>query len=229
MREDRMTPALLKLILAHASREAPRESCGLLVSTSGNLAEYVPCRNLSSLDHFQIHPEDWADCEDRGHVLGVAHSHPGQAQLEPSPWDLEGQAETGLPWYIVLPDSGAWLRFGASPQEGRVFAWGVEDCFSLVSDYYGGMVDFLREPKFWESTDLFRRGMALAGFHERGLNDPAPGDVMLFSIHGNGIPNHCAVYLGYGTILHHLPGRLSRVEPIGAWVRDLVAICRRNP
>lgn len=224
-----MTPELLEAILAHARQEIPNESCGLLLSTGGSLAEYVPCRNVSNGDHFEIHPEDWFRAEDRGHILGIVHSHVEQADLKPSGWDIAKQRASGLPWYIVSPEYGSWLRFGQSNFEKRVFAWGVEDCFSLVSDHFGGLTDFLRWPKFWESVDLFRQGMMLAGFHERSLDDPAHDDVMLFSIKGKGTPNHCAVYMGNGTILHHLPGRLSRVEPIGAWVRDLVAIIRRNP
>jgi len=224
-----MTPELLDAILTHARMDAPRESCGLLASSHGNIASYIPCRNIAEADHFSIHPEDWSAVEDRAHILGVVHSHPGQTHLIPSLHDIDQQIETGLPWYIVCPETGEWRRFGQSPVEGRVFAWGVEDCFSLVSDYFGGLTDFLRWPKFWESTDLFRRGIATAGFHERPLDDPATGDVLLFSIRGRGVPNHSAVYMGHGTILHHLPGRLSRIEPIGAWVRDLVAIVRRNP
>jgi proteasome lid subunit RPN8/RPN11 len=220
-----MTPELLGRILEHARTEAPRECCGLLIAAPDSLAEYVPCRNIAEgEDDFRIHPEDWADAEDRGHVLGVVHSHPG-GPVTPSPLDLASQGSMGLPWWIVVPETSEWARFGESPAEGRVFAWGVEDCYSLVRDHFGGLPDFTRQPGFWRDRNLFMDGLSVAGFVPV-QGDPEPGDGMLFAIKAE-IPNHCAVYLGEGRILHHLPGRLSVAEPIGAWVHALKAVVRR--
>ena len=102
-----MTPELLDAILSHAKDESPRESCGVVLSAAHCLAEYVPCRNTKAGDeHFQIDPEDCAAAEDRGSVLAVIHSHPGQNPLAPSGWDIGAQRESGIPWYVVQPDLG---------------------------------------------------------------------------------------------------------------------------
>jgi proteasome lid subunit RPN8/RPN11 len=220
-----MTPALLETILQHARRENPRESCGLLIAEgTDSLASYVPCRNLLTGDFFNLHPEDWAAAEDRGRILGVVHSHPG-GEAKPSGADLQAQLSTGLPWWIVVPETGAWARFGAAQLTGRTFAWGVSDCYTLAADWFQGVPDFVREPDFWKTRDLFRGGLERAGFRE--VHDgPRPGDALLFAIR-SGVPNHCAVYMGDGRILHHLPGRLSCQELMGRWVRDVVAVVRR--
>jgi len=219
-----MTPALLGAILAHARAETPRECCGLLIAAPGSLASYVPCRNIAEgEDEFRIHPEDWVNAEDTGRVLGVVHSHPS-GNLTPSECDKANQRTMGIPWWIVVPETSEWARFGSSLAEGRTFAWGVEDCLSLVRDRLQGLPDFLRSPGFWKERDLFTDCAPLAGFYPVG--EPEPGDVMLFGIKSE-IPNHCAVYCGSGEILHHLPGRLSVQEPIGAWVQSLKTILRR--
>lgn len=220
-----MTPELLGRIFEHARAEAPRECCGLLIAAKDSLAEYMPCRNIAAgEDEFRIDPSDWVEAEDRGHVLGVVHSHPG-GPLTPSPADIASQESMGLPWWIVVPGTSEWMRFGMSPMEGRVFAWGVEDCFSLARDHFGDLPDFTRAPGFWRDRDLFSDCAPLAGFHPVKGN-PEPGDVLLFAIKAE-VQNHCAVYLGDGLILHHLPGRLSVAEPIGAWIQCLKTTIRR--
>ena len=219
-----MTPSILAQILAHARSEAPGECCGLLVTGLDSDALYRPCRNIGSVDRFEIDPADWAAAEDTGRILGVVHSHPG-GPMEPSDADLDEQERTGLPWWIV-DLGGNWIRFGAAPLEGRTFAWGVSDCYTLAQDCLGGLPERLRERDFWLHSDPFMDAEGLGFVPIQG--EPEPGDVLLFSIHGRGTINHCAAYLGDGRMLHHLPGRLSVAEPVGAWVRCLHRVVRRG-
>lgn len=222
-----MTPALLEQILDHARAEAPREACGVLVWDGANGATYRPCLNLAGDDdHFQIDPTDWVDAEDAGTVLGVVHSHPG-GTCEPSEADLRGLERSGVPWWIV-DLYGAWKRLTPPSWKllGHPFAWGIQDCYTLARDYYGGLPDFLRGPGFWTLHDLFGAGLASAGFAP--CTGPEVDDALLLSIRGGGVANHCAVYLGAGRIAHHLPGRLSREEDLGPLNRAVVAVVRRT-
>jgi proteasome lid subunit RPN8/RPN11 len=222
-----MTPALIEAIHAHVLAELPREACGVLVWDGKHGAVYHPCRNTAEGDeHFQIHPEDWVSAEDAGPVMGVVHSHP-YGITTPSPADVEGCNRSGLPWWI-FDERGTWRRVVPSGWEmtGHPFAWGVQDCFTLVRDGIAGVPDFSREPMFWEKDDLFGRFQTVAGFEPVGSVEP--GDVLIFSIRGQGVANHCAVYLGGGRIVHHMPGRLSREEDLGPLKAAVVRVVRRR-
>ena len=60
----------------HADKQAPKESCGLLAIIKGK-ETYWPCKNLSESpdEFFVIDPDNWADCEDEGELIGIIHSH----------------------------------------------------------------------------------------------------------------------------------------------------------
>ena len=222
-----MTPALVEAILAHGVQEAPREACGLLVWDGRFNATYAPCRNLAGAERFEIHPEDWAAAEDTGKILGVVHTHPG-GQAKPSQADLAGCEMSGLPWWI-FDLAGDWVRIVPSRWSvtGHPFAWGVQDCFTVVRDLFPGIPDLIRWPEFWNTADLFRSQALACGF---GLADghTTKGDVLLFAVQSRDlVPNHCAVYQGYGEIIHHLPGRLSRREQLGPLGSAVISTMRR--
>lgn len=223
-----MTPALLAVIVDHMEAEAPKEACGLLVWDGVVNATYVPCRNIAETpeDHFVIAPEDWARAEDTGTILGIVHSHPTGPAV-PSEGDRVGCDHSMVPWWVVGP-GGAWTRIAPKGWDilGRPFAWGIQDCYTLAMDVYGGLPDFLRSPLFWEAKSLFADGLQSAGFREVD-EDPTPGDGLLMSLKGRGIANHCAVYVGSGRIFHHLPGRLSVEENLGPLHRAVISVVRR--
>jgi len=221
-----VTPALLEVIRDHVTAEAPRECCGLLVWDGKDTAVYRHCQNVAEGDdHFAIHPEDWVAAEDAGVILGVVHSHPG-GTVAPSEADVEGCNRSGLPWWI-FDHLGNWKRITPASWSplGRPFAWGIQDCFSLLRDSYPGVPDFERGPGFWHMADLFRAHMDAAGFQL--ADGPEVDDVLLMSIRGQGVTNHCAVYIGSGRIVHHLPGRLSREEDLGPLNRAVTGVVRR--
>lgn len=60
-------------------------------------------------------------------------------------------------------------------------------------------------------SNLYTEGFPEAGFVAVGTDaELQTGDVILMQIRSkNGVPNHAAIYLGDGLILHHLHGRLS--------------------
>ena len=96
-----MTPATFQAFQAHAA-SSPFEVCGLVVDD-----RYFPCRNVAEgRDEFAVHPEDWAQAEDRGTILAVCHSHPGMPS-RPSPADVVNCEKAGLPFCILGAD-GLW-------------------------------------------------------------------------------------------------------------------------
>lgn len=215
-----MTPELLAAVLAHARVEAPREAAGVIV-VEKDYPVFLPVRNISDdPDRVIWDPAGLAAAEDRAPVIGFVHSHPG-GPLMPSPADLDGQEASGLPWWIMVPETGEWIRFGVPEIQGRRFCWGFQDCYTLASDLLG-LPDVVRDPGSF--VGLFESEPERLGFRE--VPHAAPGDVLLFGVHSQRV-NHCAVYMGDGRMAHHLPGRLSVVENIGAWATKILRTMRR--
>lgn len=169
------------------------------------------------------------------------------------PWGIT--ALGGDPLEIVAT---VWLTPSGyiAPLVGREFAHGILDCYSIVRDCYrydralleeAGIVDwpfapvtlpdFPRDDKWWErGEDLYRAHFEEAGF----VVVPGPleiGDVIIMQIGRdttNGgpvkVPNHAAVYIGQGRMLHHMYDRLSTREMYGGqWQERTRLIVRYQP
>lgn len=211
--------------LAHALREMPRESCGLLVVRKGREV-YRPCRNIAEgTDQFAIHPDDYEAADAEGEIVGVVHSHP-YTPPEPSQADLVGCEASGLRWHIVNVPTGAWHSFVPSgyvaPLVGRVFSHGVLDCYACIRDWYAQergitLPDFDRRDGWWErGENLYLDNFGKAGFE--ACNELHVGAVLLLQV-ASPVPNHAAIYLGDDMILHHVQGRLSSRDIWGGYWR----------
>lgn len=210
----------------HAAACYPNECCGLMVG-----GEYVPCRNTSTeKDAFRISPDDWAAAEDRGPVEAVCHSHPDETN-HPSQSDLRGVEKTGLPWLIMAWPGGAVRRVVPSgwvaPLLGRTFHYGTQDCYVLAQDYYRTihgieLPDFDHQEYGWwkHGKNLFLEGFQSAGFYEIPVAELRPGDAILMQINSP-VPNHAAVLVEDGIILHHLEKRLSTRDVYGGYYRKV--------
>jgi len=226
--------AIKAAISAHALSEYPRECCGLLVGGA-----YLPCRNASATprDNFEISAADYADAEDSGTITAIVHSHPG-ASARPSMADMSACEASGLPWVIVSLGAQVdgsiaiedWHTFEPSgysaPLIGCEFSHGLNDCYGLIRRYYWQkhgvtLPDFPRRGEWWNDgrSDLYAQ-FPDAGFARLPNGDELrPGDVLLMHIRSrNAVPNHAAVFLGDGVILHHLWGQLSRRDQLGRYL-----------
>tara|TARA_A100001515_G_scaffold117692_1_gene99748 strand:- start:7183 stop:7890 length:708 start_codon:yes stop_codon:yes gene_type:complete len=205
----------------HAEICMPKESCGLLAVIKG-VETYWPCNNIaeSGFEYFVIDPDDWAECEDTGEIIGIVHSHPFEPPY-PSENDKASCEHLGLPWYIYSPKTKEWHSLNPSGWKsnsliGRSFIFGVHDCWSLITDWFEEnkniKINYTKRPKTLKEfmkNPLFVKTLPELGFKELEIKENMEiGDVLLMESAKN-ILGHAALYIGNSTILHHSLGKLS--------------------
>ena len=217
---------LIDDILAHANEDYPNEACGLVVA-QGKRHRVIRARNLAHEPGltFDLDPGAWLEVRPGETVVGIYHSHPS-GDPEPSLCDLSGCEASGLPWHIVGCQTGAYRmvepRGFRAPYVGRPYVYGAHDCWTLARDWYQWewglkLPDFRREPRFWlKGQSMFVDNLGVCGFVNLVDEEPLPGDAFLVQV-ASPVPNHVAVWLGDGTILHHVQGRLSTRDPWGGY------------
>lgn len=162
-------------------------------------------------------------------LLAVIHSHP---DFEPCPSeaDMHSQLAVDVTYGICATDGvnatniNYWGGIEKAPLIGRGFIHGIQDCYSLIKDYYESELNIeLNEfPRSWEwwnkGQDLYSSNVIDEGFIR--VDEPQMGDMIFMQIRSD-VPNHGAIYVGNDLILHHITSskavdetRISTQEPI---------------
>lgn len=121
-----------------------------------------------------------------------------------------------------------------APYLNRPFWHGVFDCYTLLRDYY------YRVWGIWLPTNINRpfnwwnQGAHLYSTENAGavnfykVHKIKKYDAIIFNLGGNA-PNHGAVVIDdNNTLLHHLGGRFSCVEPLSATLKQNISTVYRN-
>lgn len=227
-------------MMEHAAAVFPHEACGLVVAHRGKAAA-LRAKNLSEQPHkwFDLDPDAWLEVDENNEeVVGIYHSHPNGLP-EPSLADIEGCEASGLPWHIISYPAGGYRVIEptgfVTPYLQRPYVHGVHDCYAIVRDWYNrewnlGLQDFDRSHEWWlKGGDLYNDNFAACGFVELKNDEEVQiGDAFLIQFHSPK-PNHAAVYIGNGRILHHVQDRLSCEDTYGGmWQKCTVAHLRHK-
>jgi cell wall-associated NlpC family hydrolase len=223
-----------------ACNTQPKERCGVIVQ-DGDTQRLIECKNVhpNPQENFSISAEEWGYLNVDYEVLSVWHTHPNSTAA-PTGSDLVMMEKTGLPWHIV-----SWPQGGHSyteptgyeaPYIGRTFVHGIQDCYALCRDWYKrefelDLPDYEREDLWWTNG----KSLYLDQFEENGfvsvptkLKTLKRGDAILMQILSP-VPNHAAIYLGDGKILHHTYKRLSGIFPYGGqWQKNTTHYLRHK-
>tara|TARA_R100000742_G_C4270034_1_gene88658 strand:- start:100 stop:813 length:714 start_codon:yes stop_codon:yes gene_type:complete len=228
----KLTESIKEKALAHAKEEFPREAVGLVHVVKGK-NRYFKCHNLSTTpdEHFILDPKDYLEASKKGEITAVIHSHP-KTNPAPSKADMVACESSGLPWFIVNPNTETWGSYKPNgfelPYVGREFSHGIVDCYSLVRDFYKRefgiqLNDYNRRDQWWANGEnMYLDNFAKEGFKEIELEDIGYGDLFLMQLESP-VPNHAGIYLGDGVVLHHVQGRLSSRDVYGGYYQKVTA------
>jgi proteasome lid subunit RPN8/RPN11 len=209
----------------YCRKRYPNEACGFITEDN-----FVPMVNIArdKINHFQIDPKEFIRYNKQ--IKAIVHSHADYPHLSKD--DMESQIRSNLPWGVVFVEKGGvrdTVFFGDQipPYEllERPFVHGVFDCYGLVRDYYRTKGKILpiypRDNLWWEKEpSMFLDNFIETGFKEIDIKQLKVGDVVLMKIFAP-VVNHCGIYLGNDTILHHLYGRLSMRDSFSRWRRRI--------
>jgi proteasome lid subunit RPN8/RPN11 len=204
--------------LAHAAESQPMESCGVIAG-----GEYVRLRNAADgeRDTFAIDMREYHEVEKaQVEVEAIVHSH---VYLPPiaSEGDRASCERTGKPWLILTWPTADWAVLEPTgwkaPLVGRQWAWGTQDCWSLVRDgfeQYTGILlpDFDSGDWDWwkKGGDLIAEHFKAGGFRQLP-SDTAPQhcDVFGMRVHSP-VVNHLGLFLAPDVLLHQVAGQMSQ-------------------
>ena len=219
-------------IEAHAKRELPRESCGLVVvDKQSGAVIYRACRNSAEdpENEFVISPAEYLAAKEGGkyEIAGLIHSHP-DGNKKPSKTDRVVAGNNKIASYVyadgelipVAPETDL-------PYTGRDFVYGITDCFSIVRDYYKRELGVELEHFFYAPGDEPEHIKECAkrwGFVEVRAPYKAGDIVVMRYLQKDG--DHLGIYLGGNVILHHLPRKLSARDSFGRWEHRIVRMLR---
>jgi proteasome lid subunit RPN8/RPN11 len=257
----KLSDQAVKDFTAHVLRDYPNEAVGLIINGS-----YRPCENIhpEPTKHFRIAAEEMvlsqaervietSSGQSGGKLEAILHSHPynptnlrgdGYRPEYPSASDIDHFNHWGIPWGIVATDGGGLSDFvwlddnNRAPLYGRHFIWGVQDCFSLVRDWYKEVrgINLYNVPREWgwwhdkDSPQLFEEWFARVGFELIPTKQATIGDVALMRMgdrHSAGVINHCGVITNHNTLLHQGFGPFySRDCRMDAWQKSIAKFIR---
>lgn len=252
----RLTKPLKDQIITHAWDDYPNECCGVIID-----GQYHPCTNIAPnpANAFEIDPDQFINLSKLGEIQAIVHSHPDGEPL-PSEVDKVQMGLHDIDWVIVglghTPTGATYCDIKrhkpisyTSPLLGRDYHHGVQDCYSLVRDYYKRelsieLPDFARTDDWWENPNhepLYEQNFEKAGFVK--VDNLQQHDVILCRVGRTYHINHALIFIGDGKlnsettppaigntlILHHPHGRLSVREIYGeSWQRRTALIVRHQ-
>lgn len=236
--------AVTDKIKEHARKQYPKESCGVVVDD-----DYIPCENTHPEPYkaFKIDPRYTSKLIKDGKLQAIVHSHP-DGPSHPSEPDAQGQIDMAVPWGIVpvfgdgedvsnVNDIIWWGdQLPTPPLLGRQFIWHVFHCWQLYRDWWWTErgIRFATYPCPEEFIDKGHSPFLehLEETHHINLGKPKIeeleiGDLVLGRLRGTH-PNHCGVYIGNDTFLHHPSGGASCEGSILRWWPRIDMVLRHD-
>ena len=189
----------------YAKKQAPEEACGLLAIIDGE-ETFWPCKNLAEgkLEFFVLDPDDWAECEDTGQVIGVVHSHP-KGESTPSELDEKACEQLGFPYFIYSLLSDDWETFEPSDWNGALIYNDVNNETSKDTNLktikvYGKLRQFLGKSYFKAAVKSPQQALSFLMANFEGLQKHMNDQVYRVKMGGRDITEDYLTMSGQGDI-----------------------------
>jgi len=228
-------------IKRHATKDIPRECCGLLVEEDGGLAT-LECQNVSETptQHFSIKPSDYVKASRRGKIKAVYHSHNSNNDKF-SLNDMAHSRSHEIPFVLYSTGKDCFSVF--DPRKNKTFlydkAFKLEesDCYTVVKEYYKDLGIELADVKGCRLDSAWHKknpSLIQDLFNLNKLNPHLPitelpptsevkqHDVLVFEFVKGAGPHHVGVYLGDGTIMHHPRNKHVCIETLKESLRKTI-------
>jgi len=236
-----MIPENVKVhIKTYSIEKFPMEACGVIV-IEDNAYKFIPITNISLYpDTFILDPNEYAAIEDKYIIKYIVHSHVNMGSNLSIADSIS--INKGLePWIIYSIKSDTFdihyskaKSYKIPPYTGRQFIFGIQDCYSLVKDYYQKehnilLSEYIRQDNFWlRNESPYLDNYTKEGFVEITGKPIKVSDLVLMKLGPSSVPNHGAIYIG-GKLLHHVQNRLSEeVVYIGNWQKKTTHVLRHK-
>ena len=234
-------------IKQHATREIPRECCGLLVEEKGSLVT-LECQNVSEMPtkHFSLKPSDYVQASRRGKIKAVYHSH-NSSNDKFSHNDMAHSRSHNLPFVLYNPEKDSFSLFDPDKNKTflykKVFKLEESDCYTVVKEYYKNLGIELADIKGCRLDPTWHRKnptLIRDIFNLNKLNPHLPimelppskeikkHDVLVFKFIKGAAPNHVGVYLGDGTIMHHPRNKYVCIETLSEPLKKTICKIYRH-
>lgn len=202
----------------HALENVSEECCGLLIRTD----RIRPFKSVNvhhdKENHYQISARSYIEASKLGKIIGDYHSHPHSESDGFSFLDKINAQGHNIIKVVYLCNKDKFFIYDPSKFKkylDREFKIGVNDCFSLVLDYYsqelgiqikdpfaGRLDDDFFEKKSKEIATKYSEIAREQGFQFLKCYTLQKHDILLISVKNEKFPSHFAVYLGGNKILH---------------------------
>lgn len=204
-------------IKQHTLECYPEEMCGVLIE-----GDFIPLANTADDPEksFKLNEMDLFPYLEK--IGAVVHSHCQDSKKPtmfdvrtPSIADVIGQELSRVPWLIVGTEGinvTSPVEFPRQPNNDyleRPFMWFINDCYTLVQDYYKFElgIELPAHPKDKDYNDLRQYSRLITDYIEQfkfeqtdSLDDIKNGDLVL--VHNLGsCPNHIGIYHN-GDVIH---------------------------
>lgn len=223
----------------------PNEACGVISNDT-----FYPIKNISETPElsFKMDPIELLVHQKQYEIEYIVHSHtytqdrkplfdlhpctPSQSdyvfqQMNKVPWLIYASEGENVTQPVILDPSNTQREL-----TGREFIFYINDCYSLVRDFYFQKLNILLEPHStdwtWEpqyddnnepipttaaTSNCYEKFFKDWGFEKVQMEEIKYGDVIIMSILGD--CNHAGVYIGDSLLLHHITKRKSDTVLVG--------------